>query len=256
MIFLSKLLPLLFYPLGLAIELVGAAIICIYKNKKNAAYVLLGFSVFILLFFSSQAVGFGLVKILERQYMPVDPAKVKADAIVILSGATRPKMYPRRYVEFNEASERILESVRLYKAGSAPVVVASGGGIDFMLKGQREGDDMREAMIELGIPADAIINENESRNTHENAVCVKKLMDEKKLRKKILLVTSAFHMPRSVSIFRKEGFDVIPAPADYLVEDSEYSWYYFMPRPENLIYSTIAIKEFIGMAVYRAMGWM
>lgn len=256
MIVLSKLLPVAVYPLGLAIECLIAVLVFIYLRKLKWASLFAGLSVIILLFFSNWVVARTLLKSLERTYLPVNEQSVKANAIVVLGGCARPKLFPRNHVEFSEAVDRVLEGWRFYKAGAAPLVITTGGEIEFIFKGEKEALDLKEALLELGVPDSAILPEAESRNTHEEAVYVKKLMEEKGIPRNIILVTSAAHMRRSVPIFTKAGFRVIPAPADFLAEDSGLSWYYFLPSVEVLMLSTQAIREWIGIAAYKAFGWM
>jgi len=257
MIVLSKLLPVFFlYPLGIVLILLAVSLVLLKKQKIKAVFALVGTGAGLLLLLSNEIMASALLGGLERRYLPVDVDSVKADAIVALGGCGRPKMYPRSHVEFNEGGERMFHSLRLYRAGAAPRVIASGGGIDFILKGQTEARDMRELMVEFGMPFDSILVEDKSRNTRENAVFVRKLMEEKGIRLNIILVTSAVHMPRSVGIFKKAGFEVTPAPADFLVEDKEYGWYSLMPRIEYLYESTHAIKERAGLIAYRILGWL
>lgn len=257
MIVLSKLLPVFFlYPLGIVLVLLAVSLVLLKKQKIRAVFALVGTGVGLLLLLSNEIVANALMGGLERRYLPVDVHSVKADAIVALGGCGRPKMYPRSHVEFNEAGERMFHSLRLYKAGAAPWVIVSGGGIDFILKGQADARDMRELMVEFGMPFDSILVEDKSRNTYENAVLVKKLMEDKGIRLKIILVTSAAHMPRSVAIFKKAGFEVVPAPTDFLVEKKSYNWYSILPRVENIYDSTHALKERIGFLFYHLMGWL
>ncbi|MFH0799609.1 MAG: YdcF family protein [Pseudomonadota bacterium] len=255
MILLSKLLPIMVYPLGLAIEFIIVAIVMIYRRRLKVAYACLGLSVFVLLFFSNQIVANTMAKKLERFYLPLDENSVKADAIVILGSGVKPRLYPRTRVEFGDRADRVFEGFRLYKAGAAPVIIPTGGGIDFIMKNVHDGSDTREVLIELGAPPDAVLPEDKARNTHENATLVKKLMDERHLGAHILLVTSAMHMPRSVAVFEKAGFSVTPAPADYTIEDAPYTWYSFLPRADLLGLSTDAIKEWLGIAAYKLFGW-
>jgi uncharacterized SAM-binding protein YcdF (DUF218 family) len=256
MIVLSKLLPIAVYPIGLVIECIIAALVLLYFRKLKAACTLLGLSLFILLFLSNSVVPGAMAKTLERKYLPVSEQAVKAEAIVVLGGSGRPKRFPRNHVEFNEAGERIIEGMRLYKAGAAPWVIPTGGGIDFILKGQKEALDLREVLLELGVPDSAILPQADSKNTYEDAVYVKKLMEDKKIPRNIILVTSAMHMVRAVPIFKRAGFTVIPAPVDYLIEDGNISWFHLLPSATNLLLSSQVIKEWIGIAAYKMMGWM
>ncbi len=257
MILLSKLLPIFIFPIGLTVELILGGGICHALGRRKPGQTLLVLAALVLLFFSSGPVQRKLVTSLERAYMPVNESVVKADAIVALGGAGRPKTFPRNHVEFNESGERIFHAIRLFKAGAAPYIITTGGGIDFMLNGQKEGDDMKELMVEFGAPADRIISESRSQNTHDNATMVMEIMRQRKLGTTILLVTSAMHMKRSVATFKRAGFTVIPAPADYLVEDSGTAlWYSLLPTASNLTDSTAAIREYIGIATYKLLGWL
>ncbi|MFH0921265.1 MAG: YdcF family protein [Fibrobacterota bacterium] len=257
MILLSKLLPVLVFPLGLSIEMILGGLVCLWLGRKKTAFVLFLLSLTVLFFFSSGPVRTSLVKSLEREYLPVPEAGLHADAIVALGGGGRPNIYPRNHAEFNEGGERIFHSIRLFKAGAAPYVIASGGGIDFILKGQKEAEDMKELMVEFGMPADRVLVESRSKNTHDNALFVKKTLEEHGLGMNIILVTSAMHMKRSVAIFKKAGFTVMPAPTDYLVEDRGGAlWFDILPSVYNLEGSTSAIKEYIGIATYKMLGWL
>ena len=256
MILLSKLLPIFFYPVGLAIEFAIAAMVMHHRKKPRGARICITLSLLTLLLFSNQFMSDALVRSLENKYSPISPTAPIAAAIVILGGGMRSNILPRLHVEFSEQGDRLIEGWRLYRAQAAPLIIPTGGGIDFIQKGKREGDEIRDILIELGVPNEAIIPENESRNTHENALFVRKLMDEKGIGKEILLVTSALHMPRSVAIFQKEGFNVIPAPADYIADLSERSWYALLPNVENLDHSTQAIREWKGIVVYKMLGWI
>jgi uncharacterized SAM-binding protein YcdF (DUF218 family) len=257
MILLSKLLPVFIFPVGLSIELILGAIVCLWLNRRKTAYVLLFLAAGVLMTFSTPLISQRLAKSLERAYLPADEKTVKGDAIIALGGGGRPKVFPRNHAEFNEAGERIFHAIRLYKAGAAPWVITSGGGIDFILKGQKEGEDMKELMVEFGMPADRILVESQAKNTRENALLVKKIMAEHGLKDTIVLVTSAMHMKRSVAIFKHAGFTVLPAPADYIVEDAKGAlWFELLPSAYSLELSSAAIKEYIGIAVYKMLGWL
>ncbi len=237
-------------------ECVAAALVCLYFRKQKAAIWLLGIALVVAYLPATEIVATMLVKKVERTYLPVDIYSVKGDAIVVLGGGGRPKSYPRTNVEFSEAGERMFHGIRLFKAGAAPVVIVSGGGIDFILKDQCEGRDMAELMIEFGMPADSIIIEDKARNTYENALYVKEIMEEKKMGKNIVLVSSALHMVRSVPIFRRMGFTVIPAPCDYIAEEKPYNWFSLLPNAWNLAWSSSVMKEMLGIAVYKMKGWL
>jgi uncharacterized SAM-binding protein YcdF (DUF218 family) len=144
-------------------------------------------------------------------------------------------------------------------------VLASGGvvGVDGPAL-QAGAESMRQLLAIMGVPENAIILEGRSRNTYENAVETKKLLDARGI-KRIILVTSALHMPRSQAIFARQGFDVIPAPTDFNVTQADWDYYWtpapaiqvfnLFPSAEALDWTMRALKEYIGMGVYRLRGW-
>jgi uncharacterized SAM-binding protein YcdF (DUF218 family) len=112
-----------------------------------------------------------------------------------------------------------------------------------------------ELLEAYGVPSDSILVESNSRNTHENAINTAVIWLARRFRSG-LLVTSATHMPRALASFRKAGLDVAPWPADFRTEHPLVnSVFDFLPDPGALEMTTTAIKEWLGLAVYRLRGW-
>jgi uncharacterized SAM-binding protein YcdF (DUF218 family) len=260
-LFLSKLLPLFLYPAGLSCLLLVVAIATFWK-RPHVATVSMAVALGVLLFSSNAWVAEALLRSLESQYRPA-AVYPKVSAIVILGGSTRPPTAPRVWPEVLEGGDRILYAARLYKEGYAPKLILTGGRITW-----REGTNASEAQdIEtllkfMGIPPSAMLLERTSLNTHENAINVKAILAQENLDGPILLVTSAFHMPRSMAIFKKEGMDAIAAPTDYLFDDSssiqgiQGFLLKLMPDAEAMYQATVALKEYMGMVVYWLKGWI
>lgn len=122
---------------------------------------------------------------------------------------------------------------------------------------------MSELLIMLGIPKNAIIPEKNSFNTYQNAVNTRQILKQLNINR-ILLVTSAFHMPRSVKIFTKQNIEVIPAPTDFIVSEDNISdnnsWesnlLNLLPDARYLDHTTLAIKEYLGIIIYKLKGWL
>jgi uncharacterized SAM-binding protein YcdF (DUF218 family) len=259
-IFFSKFIPLLLYPLGLVSILLG--IICFFEWKKRswlqfpAAIALL-----IILVSSNFWVSQALMKSLERQNLPPS-VMPSAEAIVVLGGGISSAAYPRSMPEVNEAGDRVLYGAKLYRDGKAPIVIVSGGRIGWLGGGLPESTDMGTLLAMMGVPDSAIIEEPNSLNTYENAVNVQKILDQKGI-KEVLLVTSAFHMPRARLIFEKLGMKVIPAPTDFYVTEDKVKDFnfgtilvYLLPDPRYLNLNTIALKEYLGLLIYYLKGWV
>ena len=261
-LFLSKLIPLFIYPLGLAIILSIVALLLGLKSSRWTALPI-GLALVILLTASNPFLSDRLIKSLEWQYFP--PSEIpNSDAIVVLGGATRSISPPRIIADMNEHGDRLLYAAKLYQQGKAPLIILSGGRIQWFGGGESEASDMAEIPQIMGVPKEAIIEEPLSLNTYQNAIYTKKILEEQGI-KQVILITSAFHMPRSVLIFRRQGIDIIPAPTDYLVSEQKLQEYdrsleskviSFLPNTGSLDNTTRAIKEYIGTIVYRLRGWL
>jgi uncharacterized SAM-binding protein YcdF (DUF218 family) len=261
-LFLSKLLPLFVYPLGFTCLLLVVALVTIWKRPRLSA-ICITLALTVLLVSSNGWVANRVVEALERQNVPVAELP-KADAIVVLGGGIKPQFPPRPWIDVSEAGDRPIYAAQLYRQGKAPLVILSGGRIEWQGGGPPESSDMSKLVQALGVPASAIVEDPTSLNTHENAVNVKRILKERGINR-VLLVTSAIHMPRSIRIFYRQGIDTIAAPTDFLVsdrdmEESELSTQAIalslLPEADNLQRVTRALKEYVGTAVYRLRGWL
>ena len=265
MFFLSKLLPLFIYPLGLISLLLVLSLFLMWKQPRKAMGAI-AIALFILFFTSNPTVSKKFVSSLELRYLPPSPMP-NADAIVVLGGATEPKLPPRPWVEVKEQGDRILYGARLHNEGHADTLILSGGRVTWRggSSGKdSEAQDMKQFAMAMNVPEADILLEDTSLNTRENAVNVQKILEEKSLNS-VLLVTSALHMPRSVAIFKKLGINIIPAPTDYLVSTESYenvntTWQgrilALFPDAEAQAQFTRALKEYVGFAFYRLRGWV
>jgi uncharacterized SAM-binding protein YcdF (DUF218 family) len=263
-LFLSKLLPLFFYPLGLACVLMLIALgMLLWKLPRRLAMIPIFIALAVLLISSNGWVSNGLVRSLEYQHLPSGELP-KADAIVVLGGGTKPAFPPRPWIDLSEEGDRVVYGAKLYREGKAPRIILAGGRIDWWGGGPPESADMAEIVEAMGVPKSAILQDPDSLTTYENAVNVKKIMDSQGIRR-ILLVTSAMHMPRSLLIFQKQGIDAIPAPVDFLTTDRELQAMQnslqsialnLVPEADRLKETTRALKEYLGIVIYRLRGWL
>lgn len=199
---------------------------------------------FILLYLLSiNPVSNALLKPLETSAPPWKNEKVRADAIVVLGGGVKDLSWLKLPSEPScSALERVVLAVRLYRALHVPLVFVGGNG-DPARTTTPEADVLAHAARALGVPARDIRIENKSKNTIEGARALKDIISGKRL----VLVTSAFHMKRSSALFAKQGFTVFPAPAGYKREEQSFSLYSFLPRAGNLDSSSTAIAEYLSL---------
>jgi uncharacterized SAM-binding protein YcdF (DUF218 family) len=117
-----------------------------------------------------------------------------------------------------------------------------------------EAAAMRDFLVELGVPATAVVLEERSRNTRENALYTAEVLQAQGIGP-VLLVTSALHMPRALATFQAAGVDAIPAATDFEVIQRPRVLLDWLPDAEALAASTRALKEYLGLWVYRHRGW-
>ena len=261
-LFLSKLLPLFVYPLGLSCLLLLLALwLCFKRSRWTFAPVAL--ALIILITAGNAGISNRLIASLERQYLP-QPNLPQAEAIVILGGATRNNEPPRILPDMSDRGDRLLYGAKLYQDGLAPKIILTGGRIGWYGGDDSEAESMATILEVMGIPRSAMILESQALNTHDNAVFTKKILQQKGI-DRVLLVTSAAHMPRSLAIFRKESINAIAAPTDFIISDrnltegrvsSQSRILSLIPQSESLEYTTQALKEYIGTFVYRLRGWL
>lgn len=263
MLFLSKLLPLLLYPLGLACGLLLLALVLLWRRPRWAAGAMV-LALGLLLVSSNSWVATAMMRSLEWRHLP--PSNLpSAEAIVVLGGGIKPQISPRPWVDVADEGDRVLHGARLYLAGKAPLLILSGGRISWGQAPERsEAADMALLALALGVPESAIIQEATSLNTHQNAVNVEAILQDKGIQR-ILLVTSAQHMPRALAIFKRQGLEAIPAATDFHVaagtlDLAETTWQgrtlSLAPQASNLDDVTRSLKEYLGLGVYWLRGWL
>ena len=253
---LSKLLTQAVYPLNFALAGIAVGIVLLLCKKRRTGLWLTSLFVCWLWVWSTPAFSGWIRGTLEQRYMPVAVEKMEAaDAIVVLGGAVATVIPPRIYPDLGPASDRVWQAARLYEAGKAPLIIVSGGGSIFTPNDTtRESDAMADFLKALKVPDSAIVRESESMTTQENADFTKRILDARGI-KKILLVTSALHMPRALAIFRTLGITVIPAPTDYeIADEGKRMPFPILPDALALEGSSRAFKEYVGLFVFRLVG--
>lgn len=260
---LTKLLPPLVYPLGLACVLLVA--IVLLRRRPRLVTVVAIAALVLLLLASNRWVAMALMRSLEWRYLPQGELPA-AQAIVVLGGGSVAAEPPRPTAEVNEAGERMIYAAWLYQEGKAPYVLVSGGNMPWVVSSAGSpADDMAALLTIMGVPADAIWLQEVSQNTYEDAVECAKVLAQHGVGR-ILLVTSASHMPRSVALFEKQGLEVIAAPTDFVVSYEEWerlrttSWdgqlVYALPDAYWLNTTYRALHEYFGLLTYRLRGWI
>jgi len=251
---LSKILGALANPLSMALLLL---LLAFWMRRRRVAWIPMLAAFLLLAGLGWQPVSDYLVNSMEGQYPdPGISGQPVAQAIVVLGGAVHGPGGRHPGSRLLDASDRLLVALRLYNAHKAPLVLCSGGKlISFSAPDEKPEAEVMQALLEeWGIPANAIVVESRSENTRQNATLSYQLLNPKGIRR-ILLVTSAMHMPRAAAVFRKAGFDVLPAPADFYAGWAETNPLDWIPNPNYLRRSEEALHEIVGLWVYRRLGW-
>jgi uncharacterized SAM-binding protein YcdF (DUF218 family) len=173
------------------------------------------------------------------------------DAIVVLGGSIAPAAPPYTMEpELNDASDRIWQAARMFKAGAAPRIIVTGGSFVEQQGGPAttEAEAMRRFLVDLGVPSDAIVSEGKALNTIENIRNVRELVKEGR----VAIVTSAFHVPRAARLARQGGLDFAIFGVDWSVPDDAIAWWEaWLPSVTALGEANLAIKELVALTVDR-----
>ena len=242
MIYLHKILPLIASPMFLVMVLITWGIVF----RSRIASVL---AVSILIICSLPIFSNKLITFLENEYILSDVSSAKtADAIVVLSGMVRTINGKNGLsYEWGEASDRIFAGIELIKKNKAPIMVLTGGKLPWSV-GKPEGEYLRDVAIKYGVPNKNILLTENVENTDQEAKAVGKLLN--KTSPKIILVTSAFHMPRAQKVFEAVGINIEPFAVDFLSGADKYTIMNFIPSAGALNQTSFFIRELIGRLYY------
>ena len=229
----------------------------IFLIRKKTKYVYS--SIIFLIVFSNGVFSNTLWKLLEYPWKRLDYALVdSSDGIVVLSGGgiNLPPVN-KKIIEWNDP-DRFFAGIDLYKANKSNRLIFTGG-INPLISGlPPEGDIYIKEALSMGIPKKDLFTTYPVSNTLQEAKAIKKLLNDEipSSQKKVILVTSAFHMNRAKRVFEREGISVLPYPVDFRSNKSfstslrnPLMW---IPNSSSLNRSTSAIREIIGRIIYRS----
>ena len=242
MIYLHKFLPLIASPLFfvLIVILIGT-----YLKSKKISF----FGLLFLIFCSLPIISNKLIFFLEKDYSRKEISNVsKADAIVVLSGMVSTiKTNGKISYEFNNAVDRILSGIDLFKEDKASFLILTNGKMPWSL-GIPEGEYLKKFSIKFGIPEDRILLTDNVQNTDQEAKSVRKLLKTNKAN--IILVTSALHMPRAKKVFEATNIKVIPFAVDFRTSIKKITIIDFIPSANSLKDTSHFFREMIGRLYY------
>lgn len=188
---------------------------------------------------------------LEDRFPAWDASKGAPDGVVVLGGPIDPDLSLVHGMPVTlGGADRLIQAAALARRYPNARVLFTGGSANLISTGAKEADQAAEVLTSLGVPKERLILERQARNTYENAV-FSRVLAAPKPGERWLLVTSAYHMPRSVGLFRKAGFPVEPYPVDWRVT-SIFDFEMF--AVQGLRRTDIAVREWVGLLVYWLRG--
>lgn len=250
---ISKLLSFLITP----IVWIGILLLWTIFTKdarRKRKLLLITFGVFY--FFSNTFILGEFMRPYETPAIPESALPGKYDAGIVLGGMIA---YDHILVrpQFDRSVDRIMQAISLYRDGKIRKIFLSGGSGSILEKNVLEAYILKKYLLTLGIPDSSIIVEEHSKNTRENALFSKPLLDSLNKNGRYLLITSAVHMPRALRCFRKVGINVTPYSADRYSGPRKFVFdHMFIPSTDALEGWNALLHEWLGLIIYKITGYI
>ncbi|GGZ38870.1 hypothetical protein GCM10007049_35090 [Echinicola pacifica] len=252
---LAKLLTFLAMPLTWVFIGLGLAL---YVKKAELRKRLLWTTFTVLYLFSNQYLSNQVMKSWEPDFTPMDQL-AQYEVGIVLTGVTNlnKTAYDRTF--FNKGADRVTHAIQLYHLGKIKKILVTGGQGLNPANTNTEAKLLSDVMIFSGVKKEDIILETAAQNTYQNATLTKSTLEAEDIDSKsgLLLITSAFHMKRAKACFDKAGLETTIFPVDYYATDSGLNFLNgFVPDPDSIVIWHKLFKEWIGITVYRLMGYI
>jgi uncharacterized SAM-binding protein YcdF (DUF218 family) len=253
---LSKTLVTMIMPLNFPIELGLVGAVLLLTRRARLGRVLMVASVSMVATCGFTPIGELLLYPLEARFPPCDDTHGEPDGILVLGGDIDVAASAAHNIDvsFSGSGARIVSAAMLaHRFPKARVLYAGGSPNLVSDNSPKEADYALRVFENLGIARDRLTIERQSRNTFENAAFSMKLLDPKS-GERWLLITSAFHMPRAMGIFRKLSFAVEPCPVDWRLEGRKSLMHFPAQAEGGLGTTNLAVREWLGLIAYRLAG--
>lgn len=251
--YLSKILWFFANPFHLVLLLAICALIALLLKWIRLTKLLLTTTTLIMLVFSIYPIGDFALTPLEKRFSRPEQLPTNIDGIIILGGSIKQQQSAAwGTLEANSSNERITKGAALARAYPNAKVIFTGGSGLVRKTSLNESEIAELMLLEQGVKRQRIILEDKSRNTYQNAVLSKQVLNNN-IDGNWILVTSAFHMPRSVAVFRSIGWDTIPFPVDYKSLPPQNRSLNFNYK-ENMGNFAYALHEWLGLIAYYYTG--
>lgn len=236
-----------------------AVLLLLYLFLKNSVWKkrCLWAFVAVFFFFSNDFIVNEVMSAWELPATPFNQIPKKYTLGIVLTGVTIGEREPHDRVYFSRGADRVTHAVQLYKLGHIQRILISGGSGRLVAHEMREADELKKAFLLMGVPEQDLWIENQSRNTYESAVEVKKMLGDSISNEDCLLITSAFHMRRSLACYRKAGMAMDTFTTDFYSHPRMfYPHSLFIPQVDAIALWQKLIKEWVGLAAYKLAGYV
>ncbi|MHA7129030.1 YdcF family protein [Algoriphagus namhaensis] len=252
---LSQFLSFLAMPLTIILIFLLAGIIFLRRKWGKK---LLWTGIGLLLFFTNPFLSNLALLAWEPDFKSFDEIKTREIGIV-LTGVTNlsKTAYDRTF--FHKGADRITHALQLYRMGKIKKILITGGQGLNPVNPQSEAELLKRFLLMTGMPESDILIEDQSKNTAQNAQFTKVFLEKNQISidQEFVLITSAFHMYRAKGCFDKVGLKTVTFPTDYYSHDVKYDLpSLIFPDPYSLEYWTKLFKEWIGILIYRLVGYL
>ncbi|VIO75317.1 hypothetical protein CI1B_58190 [Bradyrhizobium ivorense] len=248
---LSKTLGIMLLPINFLIGIGVIGAVLLLTRFARLGRLLMVASLLLLAICGFSPLGNVLMYGLEQRFPPWDASRGAPDGIIVLGGSIDADISAAHGMPVVRAApDRVIAAVALARKYPNARLVFTGGSANLIATDAREADYAAETFESLGIAKSRLIIERNSRNTVENATFSKALVDPKP-GERWLLVTSAYHMPRAVGLFRKAGFKVEAYPVDWRVGNV---FDFANLAIEGLARTELGMREWIGLVAYHLAG--
>ncbi|MCD0415914.1 YdcF family protein [Rubrivivax sp. JA1024] len=251
---LSKVLGFFVHPSNTIALICTVGVVLLLTRWRRAGRALLVAGVVLLLIVGYSPLGNLLMLSLSERFPAWQDTGRAPDGIIVLGGAINSEVSAaRNALELDASAERVFAALDLARRYPQARIVYSGGSGNLIQRSAAEAPIAGELLKRFGIAADRVVLEDKSRTTAENAVYTRALVSPKP-GELWLLVTSSFHMPRSMIAFRDAGFDVVAYPVDWRTRGPEDMALPFSTLASGLARTDVAVHEWAGLLAYRLGG--
>lgn len=252
--FLSKILAFLITPYTWFF----VALLILLKKVWNTPFKKFVLVLTILVYvFSNSFLVDELVRAWEYEDDDIYLKDTRYDLAIVLGGMGRVDERQQRF-DFTCSGDRLFQTLSMYYKGRVSKILISGGSGSISHPSHREAFYVKKYLESIQVPDSNLIIENNSKNTYENAVFTKHILDSMQFKGSVLLVTSSFHMRRSLAIFKKAGYqDITPYVTNKFTGKRKFEFdYCFLPNAEAITTFNLIIHEIVGYITYKLKGYL